>query len=198
MNFHFNMKKLTLIILLIGYCQTVIYAQVGIVKSKISNTIYCNAGDLHFTLKTDKSLMPDPKWENSNRLALLENHITLEYFEAFQIQKDINSSKKPLEIYQKWETDYIKSNVPNSVKMSDFKNDNLDVLSKEFKVNTWYYCTYFDKSMKSYSYFVDIYRMGYFIRIQYQMCNNLEVIRSRMKSLIDQLRFDNNFISIDK
>lgn len=192
------MKILSIFLLLIGSSHTIIYAQVGIVKSKTGNTVYCNAEDLHFTLNTDKYIIRNPKWENSNRLTILENHISLEYFEASQIQKDINSTMDPLGIYQKWETDYIKSSIPNSVKMSEFKTDNLGISSKEFKINTWYYCTYFDKSMKSYSYFVDIYKSGYFIRIHYQMCNDLEMIRSRMKSLVNQLKFDNNFISIDK
>jgi hypothetical protein len=192
------MKIYIFTIFFIGLFQITLYSQVGIVKSKTGNTIYCNADGLYFTLKTDKSAISNPKWENSNRLTLLENHITLEYFEASVIQEDINSSNNPLLLYQMWETDYIKSNVPNSVKMSDFKTDNNGIVSKDFKINSWYYSTQINKSLKTYSYFIDLYKNGYFIRIDYKMCNDLEVVRSRMKKIVSQLKFYNKPIEIDK
>ena len=192
------MKIYIFTIFFIGLFHIASYSQVGIVKSKTGNTIYCNADGLYFTLNTDKSAISNSKWENSNRLTLLENHITLEYFEASVIQEDINSSNNPLLLYQKWETDYIKSNVPNSVKMSEFKTDNNGIVSKDVKINAWYYSTQINKTLKTYSYYLDLYKNGYFIRIDYMMCNDLEVIRSRMKTIISQLKFYNKPIEIDK
>ncbi|CAN1542254.1 hypothetical protein MCEGE10_01813 [Flavobacteriaceae bacterium] len=192
------MKIYIFTIFFIGLFHIASYSQVGIVKSKTGNTIYCNADGLYFTLNTDKSAISNSKWENSNRLTLLENHITLEYFEASVIQEDINSSNNPLLLYQKWETDYIKSNVPNSVKMSEFKTDNIDIVSKDFRINAWYYSTQISKTLKTYSYFIDLYKNGYFIRIDYKMCNDLEVVRSRMKKIVSQLKFYSKPIEIDK
>ncbi len=192
------MKIYIFTIFFIGLFHIASYSQVGIVKSKTGNTIYCNADGLYFTLNTDKSAISNSKWENSNRLTLLENHITLEYFEASVIQEDINSSNNPLLLYQKWETDYIKSNVPNSVKMSEFKTDNNGIVSKDVKINAWYYSTQINKTLKTYSYFIDLYKNGYFIRIDYKMCNDLEVVRSRMKKIVSQLKFYNKPIEIDK
>ena len=142
------MKIYIFTIFFIGLFHIASYSQVGIVKSKTGNTIYCNADGLYFTLNTDKSAISNSKWENSNRLTLLENHITLEYFEASVIQEDINSSNNPLLLYQKWETDYIKSNVPNSVKMSEFITDNNVIVSKDVKINAWYYSTKINKTFK--------------------------------------------------
>lgn len=192
------MKIYILTAFFIGLFHITSFSQVGIVKSKTGNTIYCNADGIYFTLKTDNSAISNPKWENSNRLTLLENHITLEYFQASVIQENINSSKNPLLVYQKWETDYIKSNVPNSVIMSDFNTDNIGIVSNDVKINAWYYSTQVNKTLKTYSYYLDLYKNGYFIRIDYMMCNDLEVIRSRMKTILSQLKFYNKPIEIDK
>lgn len=192
------MKIYILTIFFIGLVNIATYSQVGIVKSKTGNTIYCNAERLYFTLNTNKSAISNPKWDNSNRLTILENHITLEYFQASVIQEDINTSENPLLLYQKWETDYIKSNVPKSVKMSEFKKDNIDIVSKDFRINAWYYCTQISKTLKTYSYFIDLYKDGYFIRINYSMCDDLEVVKSRMKRIVSQLKFYNKPIEIDK
>lgn len=192
------MKIYIFTIFFIGLFHIASYSQVGIVRSKTGNTIYCNADGLYFTLNNDKSAISNPKWENSNRLTLLENHITLEYFQASVIQEDINTSKNPLLLYQKWETDYIKSNVPKSVKMSEFKTDNNGIVSKDVKINAWYYSTQINKTLKTYSYFIDLYKNGYFIRIDYKMCNDLEVVRSRLKKIVSQLKFYNKPIEIDK
>jgi hypothetical protein len=114
-------------------------------------------------------------------------------------KSDIATKKgiNPLISLMNWETDFIRNSENAPKKRSDFIFDSLGANSKiaDVSKNAWYYSVDVDKN-DFYVYFLDIYKNGEFIRIEYY--GDLENARSNTSNLFSQLTFYPSEIDISK
>lgn len=172
-------------------------AQYGVMKSKNGFVVFTSSDSLNFTLKLDEPNTEIPIWINENFLLLFENSFNIQIIDKKYITPNDTSLNGNLYELQKWETDYIKSEMKESVKMSAFINDNDSIKFKNnnLEYNAWYYWVELEKE-KLYIYFYDFYKNGYYIRATY--IGALESARLFIPVVLNDLIFYDKKIDINK
>lgn len=197
MTFTLNIKALIFFVFILFNAISA-KSQSGTLKSKNGFLLFANTDSMHFTLRLDEPNSQIPLWINKNRLQLFKDQMYLQYFEKSSIIKSKKDKDTPLNLLQKWETTFIKSIKKPTDKSPKFisDNDSMSVKSKDFNTNSWYYSVDITSSKKMYFYFFDIYKNGYFIRIEYM--GGLGNARFFIKTVFNFIRFYKKDIDIPK
>ena len=189
--------KILICFFLLANCANVSNAQMssGILKTSEGFLAVINSDSLWFTIQLDDSRFKEPQFIEASRLEVISHVLYVQMLRVSDIstKKEIN----PLISLMNWETDYIRNSENAIKKRSDFIIDSLGTKSTISGVNTnaWYYSINVDEN-DLYIYFLDIYKNGEFIRIEYY--GNLENARTSTSNLFSQLNFYPNEIDIVK
>ncbi len=167
----------------------------GILKTSEGFLAVINSDSLWFTIQLDDSRFREPQFIEASRLEVISHVLYVQMLRESDLstKKEIN----PLISLMNWETDYIRNSENAKKKRSDFIIDSLGTKStiSGVSTNAWYYSINVDEN-DLYIYFLDIYKNGEFIRIEYY--GNLENARTSTSNLFSQLNFYPNEIDIAK
>ena len=185
-------SKILIYIFLLANFSIVSNAQIssGILKTSEGFLAVINSDSLWFTIRLDEPSFKEPQFIEASRLEVISNVLYLQIFS----KSDIATKKgiKPLISLMNWETDFIRNSENAPKKRSDFI---FDSLGADVSKNAWYYSVDVDKN-DFYVYFLDIYKNGEFIRIEYY--GDLENARTNASNLFSQLTFYPSEIDISK
>jgi hypothetical protein len=190
-------SKILIYIFLLANFSIVSNAQIssGILKTSEGFLAVINSDSLWFTIRLDEPSFKEPQFIEASRLEVISHVLYLQIFSKSDIatKKGIN----PLISLMNWETDFIRNSENAPKKRSDFIFDSLGANSKiaDVSKNAWYYSVDVDKN-DFYVYFLDIYKNGEFIRIEYY--GDLENARTNTSNLFSQLTFYPSEIDISK
>jgi hypothetical protein len=189
--------KILICFFLLANCANVSNAQMssGILKTSEGFLAVINSDSLWFTIQLDDSRFREPQFIEASRLEVISHVLYVQMLRESDIstKKEIN----PLISLMNWETDYIRNSENAIKKRSDFIIDSLGTKStiSGVSTNAWYYSINVDEN-DLYIYFLDIYKNGEFIRIEFY--GNLENARTSTSNLFSQLNFYPNEIDIAK
>ena len=185
-------SKILIYIFLLANFSIVSNAQIssGILKTSEGLLAVINSDSLWFTIRLDEPSFQEPQFIEASRLEVISHVLYLQIFSKSDIatKKGIN----PLISLMNWETDFIRNSENAPKKRSDFI---FDSLGADVSKNAWYYSVDVDKN-DFYVYFLDIYKNGEFIRIEYY--GDLENARTNTSNLFYQLTFYPSEIDISK
>ena len=185
-------SKILIYIFLLANFSIVSNAQIssGILKTSEGFLAVINSDSLWFTIRLDEPSFKEPQFIEASRLEVISHVLYLQIFSKSDIatKKGIN----PLISLMNWETDFIRNSENAPKKRSDFI---FDSLGADVSKNAWYYSVDVDKN-DFYVYFLDIYKNGEFIRIEYY--GDLENARTNTNNLFSQLTFYPSEIDISK
>ena len=185
-------SKILIYIFLLANFSIVSNAQIssGILKTSEGFLAVINSDSLWFTIRLDEPSFKESQFIEASRLEVISHVLYLQIFSKSDIatKKGIN----PLISLMNWETDFIRNSENAPKKRSDFI---FDSLGADVSKNAWYYSVDVDKN-DFYVYFLDIYKNGEFIRIEYY--GDLENARTNASNLFSQLTFYPSEIDISK
>jgi hypothetical protein len=191
------LSKILICFFLLANCANVSNAQIssGILKTSEGFLAVINSDSLWFTIRLEEPLYKEPRLvELGSPSGASRSGIVVIYWILniqMLMESDLPSSmhgKNPLISLMNWQTDCVLTaeNTPETI--SDFIVDSLGAKSTIAGIssNAWYYSI--DKYKNDfYVYFLDIYKNGEFIRIEYR--GELENARTTSRNLLSQLTF---------
>ena len=189
--------KILICFFLLANLSIVTNAQIssGILKTSEGFLAVINSESLWITIRMDEPKFNEPQLIEASRLEVISHVLYIQMLRESDVttKREIN----PLISLMNWETEYIRNSENTSKTISDFIVDSLGAKSAIASVssNAWYYSVDEDKN-DFYVYFLDIYKNGEFIRIEYY--GDLENARTTSSNLFSQLTFYPNEIDIAK